>query len=257
MPTMVETTRDAAVAAGPEPDGSPLLPPPGLSSAAGSVLRLDRAEIRAASGAVILSDLSLAVREGGLQTIVGPRGAGKSWLCTLIAAAGVPARGRLLLFDRDTAALNRGERAALRRQMGIVPQQPHLLAHLSVLDNVMLPFVVRGMADDQCRRDATELLGWIGLGDRLGLPAGMLSCGERQCTAIARALVTKPDLVIADEPLAPLDRVTGRRVIRLLQELNRLGTTILMALREPLPEQDGAPFTLSAGRPAGGWEGRG
>lgn len=254
MRIMVETMRDAAAAAGPEPGGSSPLPPPDSATAAGSLLRLDRAEIRAASGAMIIGDISLAVPQGGLQSIVGPRGAGKSRLCTLVAAAGVPARGRLLLFGRDTAGLDQAQRAALRRRMGIIPQRPHLLEHLSVLDNVLLPFVVGGTADEQSRRDATELLRWIGLGDRLGLPAGMLSCGERQCAAVARALVTKPGLVIADEPLALLDRMTGRRVLRLLQELNRLGTAILVALRDPLPELDRAPVTLSVDRPAGGLE---
>lgn len=241
MGTMVTAACDM-----PEPGADPLaaaqVPP------AAPVLRLEQAEVRSGAGRMILSNIDLNVPEGALQTVIGPRGAGKSVLCRLIAGVSPPQKGRLLLFDRDTARLAAGQRTALIRHLGVVPQPPHVIAHLSVLDNVLLPFIVRDMEDDQCRRDGVELLRWIGLGEQIGLPAGLLSWGERQSLAIARALVTRPALVIADEPFSPLDQGAARRVLRLLQELNRLGTTMLIALREPRPELDLAPLTLSGGR---------
>lgn len=249
-----EGVQDAAAGTGPPAPGDEPLPEP-ESPQQTPLLCLEQAEVRTASGRALLSSIDLTVPEGGLQTVVGPRGAGKSVLCRLLAGAAPPTAGRLLLFDRDTARLGPGERAALRRQLGVVAQPPHVLAHLSVLDNVLLPFIVRGEQDDQCRRDGVELLRWIGLGDSIGLPAGCLSSGERQSLAIARALVTRPALVIADEPFAPLDAAAARRIVRLLQELNRLGTTLVIALRDPRPELDLAPLRLSGGRLSGPREG--
>lgn len=246
MPAMAMTTSQATgTATGTSDDRTE---PGGLNRvAAEPLIRLEQVTVRQGSGPSILTDIGFAVPAGALQTIVGPHGSGKSTLCSLLTQLKPPDRGRLLIFDRDVAELKENDRAPLRRRLGIIAQQPHLLDHLSVLDNVLLPFAVRAQFDEQRCRDAEELLRWIGLGARLSVPARLLSQGERQCTAIARALVCRPSLVVADEPFALLDGTASERITHLLLELNRLGITLLITGRDWLPALDPSPLFLSGG----------
>jgi cell division transport system ATP-binding protein len=143
-----------------------------------------------------------------------------------------PSRGLITLFGTDLATARRSEFPALRRRVGVVFQDFRLLPHLSAFDNVALPLRLAGGKREDYARDVEELLGWVGLGDRLNAVPPTLSGGEQQRVAIARAVVARPELLLADEPTGNVDPDMGQRLIRLLGELNRLGTTIMIATHD-------------------------
>ncbi len=161
--------------------------------------------------------------------IIGPSGAGKSTLLKLIYLQMRQSRGHITLFGRDTSQIERKEIPALKRRMGIVLQDFRLIDHLSVFENVALPLRVAGSKQEDYKEDVLGLLKWVGLGNRYHALPPTLSGGEKQRAAIARAVITKPDILIADEPTGNVDEGMGRRLIRLFSELNRLGTTTIIA----------------------------
>ena len=136
------------------------------------------------------------------------------------------------MFGRDTSLMTNAEKQAIKRRIGVVLQDFHLVEHLSVYENVALPLRVAGQARSSYNRDLIELLEWVGLGDRLQAYPPTLSGGEKQRAAIARAVIAKPDLLIADEPTGNVDPEIGRRLLRLFAEMNRMGTTILIATHD-------------------------
>jgi len=165
--------------------------------------------------------------------LTGPSGAGKSTLLKLAFLALRPTAGRISLFGLDTGRLKPDALASLRRRIGVVFQEFRLLDHLSAYENVALPLRVMGRPEASYRKDVTELLSWVGLGDRLDARPETLSGGEKQRVAIARAVVVKPDLIIADEPTGNVDEEMGERLFRLFRELNkRLNTTVLIATHD-------------------------
>jgi len=129
------------------------------------------------------------------------------------------------MFGKDSALLTNAERQAIKRRIGVVLQDFHLIEHLSVYENVALPLRVAGQSRAAYNDDVVELLQWVGLGHRI-------SSGEKQRCAIARAVIAKPDLLIADEPTGNVDPDIGRRLLRLFSEMNRMGTTILIATHD-------------------------
>ncbi|HTT79083.1 MAG TPA: ATP-binding cassette domain-containing protein [Stellaceae bacterium] len=191
--------------------------------------RLEHIGKRFGQGAPVLAEVSLALEEGGFYVVTGGAGAGKTTLCGILALALAPSQGRLLLFDRDPARLGRDGRAALRRGLGIVFQELRLVDRLSARDNVALPLRIAGAAPRRIDRDVGELLLWLGLAERAERPAGALSASERRLVAVARAIVARPRLLIADEPLADLDDAAVPGVMRVFEQVNRLGTTVLIA----------------------------
>jgi len=193
------------------------------------LIQLDRVGMRYGAGPEVLSDLTVSIPAGSFHFVKGPSGAGKSSLLRLLHLAYRPARGSLTLFGRDVSALGRRALPPLRRRIGMVFQDFRLIGHLSALDNVTLPLRLAGFRDDQYRGHVVELLRWVGLGDRIGARPAELSGGEQQRLAIARAVVTKPDLLMADEPTGNVDDQAGARLIRLFEELNRHGTTVIVA----------------------------
>jgi cell division transport system ATP-binding protein len=176
-----------------------------------------------------LSDISLNLEPGAFYFLTGPSGAGKTALLNIVALTERPSHGRLTLFGTDTAALDRTARAVLRRRIGIVFQDTWLIDQLSARDNVALPLRIAGAAERGIRDNAAELLAWIGLEDRADARAGALSGGERQLVAIARAIVTRPELLIADEPTGHGGGETALLLVRVCERINRLGTTVLIA----------------------------
>jgi cell division transport system ATP-binding protein len=140
-----------------------------------------------------------------------------------------PSRGLLTLFGRDVATLRRDELPALRRRIGVVFQDFRLLGHLSAFDNVALPLRIAGAREDQIREHVSELLKWVGLGDHLDALPAILSGGQKQRVAIARAVITRPRLLLADEPTGNVDPEVGVRLLYLFEELNKIGTTVLIA----------------------------
>ena len=197
------------------------------------VLRFDRVGLTYGPGADILADASLTLRPGSMTFLTGPSGAGKSTLLKLAFLALRPTAGRISLFGLDTGRLKPDALASLRRRIGVVFQEFRLLDHLSAYENVALPLRVMGRPETSYRKDVTELLTWVGLGDRLDARPETLSGGEKQRVAIARAVVVKPDLIIADEPTGNVDEEMGERLFRLFRELNkRLNTTVLIATHD-------------------------
>ncbi len=182
--------------------------------------------------APILSDVSLNLEAGGFYFLTGSSGAGKTTLLRIIHLAERPSRGRLRLFGKDTAALDRQAQAALRRRIGIVFQDVRLVGELSAGDNVALPLRIAGAAERDIRDNVPELLAWMGLADRAEAPAASLSGGQRQRIAIARAIVGRPELLIADEPTGNVDDEVALLLVRVFERINRLGTTILIATHD-------------------------
>ncbi len=198
-------------------------------ASAAPAVRFDPGGMRDGRGPEVLSDLSFEFTPGSFQFLTGPSGAGKTSLLRMIYLAERPARGLISLFGQDTSTLTRDDLPALRRRIGVVFQDFRLLSHLSVFDNVALPLRVAGQRVGQYQEDIVELLNWVGLGERIDALPPTLSGGEQQRAAIARAVVSRPEILIADEPTGNVDPEMARRLLRLFAELNRLGTTVLIA----------------------------
>ena len=161
--------------------------------------------------------------------MAGPSGAGKSSLLKLMYLAQRPSLGAIQMFGRDVAHLSRGDTALMRRRIGVVFQDFRLLDHLSALENVALPLRISGQRTDKVRKHVAELLAWVGLADHLHALPPTLSGGQQQRVAIARAVVARPNLLLADEPTGNVDDRIAVRLLYLFEELNKLGTTIVIA----------------------------
>ena len=196
------------------------------------MVRFENVGMRYGLGPEVLRDISFSLERGALHLLTGPSGAGKTSLLKLIYLAERPSRGMISMFGRDTGAMPREELPPLRRRIGVVFQDFRLLDHLTVLENVALPRRVMGQTEAQYRADVEELLAWVGLGNRLNAKPPTLSGGEKQRVAIARAVVGKPELLLADEPTGNVDPDIGGRIMRLFIELNRLGTSMLIATHD-------------------------
>jgi cell division transport system ATP-binding protein len=208
----------------------PRSPARNAAPAAGiAVVKLEHIGKRYDGAAQILSDISLTLEPGSFHFLTGASGAGKSTLLKIITLAERPSGGRLTLFDADAAALDRPARAALRRRIGMVFQDVWLIDELSARDNVALPLRIAGAAEHEISDNVAELLAWIGLADRADSPARSLSGGERQLVAIARAVIGRPELLVADEPTGKGGDETADLLVRIFERINRLGTTVLIA----------------------------
>lgn len=196
------------------------------------VVRFERVGMRYGRGPEILSDVDLELPKGSFTFLTGPSGAGKSTLLKLCYLNLAPSRGLINLFGQDVALLAPSEQQALKRRIGVVLQDFRLIDHLSVFENVALPLRVAGQSRASYANDVVELLQWVGLGHRMQALPPTLSGGEKQRAAIARAVIAKPDLLIADEPTGNVDPLIGQRLIRLFTEMNRMGTTVLIATHD-------------------------
>jgi len=177
----------------------------------------------------VLRGVSLKLEPGSLHFLTGRSGAGKTTLLKLIYLALTPTGGAVKVFGEDTRA---ADRAALRRRMGLVLQDCDLLDHLDIRDNIALPLRVAGRDVAARAGDIAELAAWVGLGDRLDALPRELSSGERQRAAVARAVVTAPELVLADEPTGDVDEEAAGRILELFLELNRAGAAVLVATHD-------------------------
>ncbi len=180
-------------------------------------------------GPVVLHDISFSIEEGGFRWLRGPSGAGKSSLMRLMHLAVRPSVGALTVLDIDIVKTRRAALAPLRRRIGMVFQDFRLLDHLSAFDNVALPLRIAGRPEAEIRSDVRDMLRWVGLIDKADQRPAEMSGGEQQRVAIARAVAVRPNLMLADEPTGNLDDVQAERLMRLLAELNRLGTTVVVA----------------------------
>ncbi len=196
------------------------------------MIRFENVGLRYGMGPEVLRDLTFQIEPKSFQFLTGPSGAGKTTLIRLFFLALRPTRGLLSFFGRDTSSIGRAELPAVRRRIGVVFQDFRLLDHLTTFENVALPLRVLGREEAAYRGDVVELLRWVGLGDRMHALPPILSGGEKQRAAIARALITRPEILLADEPTGNVDPPLAARLMRLFVELNRLGTSVVIATHD-------------------------
>ena len=196
------------------------------------MVRFSGVGMRYGLGAEVLRDISFHLAPGSFHFVFGPSGAGKSTLLKLMYLAERPTRGLISIFDHDLATTPRGELPSLRRRIGVVSQDLQLLHHLSARDNVALPLRVAGAAESEIRDHVVELLRWVGLAEQTEARPPTLSEGEKQRVAIARAVIARPSLLIADEPTGSVDAEQGGRLLYLFEELNKIGTTVVIATHD-------------------------
>jgi cell division transport system ATP-binding protein len=214
------------------------------------VIRFENVGLRYGLGPEVLRDLSFHIDGHSFQFLTGPSGAGKTSLLRLLFLSLLPTRGLISMFDHDTARLSKDGRATLRRRIGIVFQDFRLLDHLTTFENVALPFRVVGKDEASYRAEVVELLQWVGLGDCMGAFPPVLSGGEKQRAAIARAVIARPELLLADEPTGNVDPNLGQRLLRLFIELNKSGTAVVIATHDIalMDEYDARRLVLHDGR---------
>ena len=196
------------------------------------MVRFENVGLRYGLGPEVLRDLSFRVGPHSFQFLTGPSGAGKTSLLRLLYLALKPTRGLITLFDHDVATLSKDALASLRRRVGIVFQDFRLLDHMTTYENVALPLRVLGKDEASYRNEVVELLRWVGLGERMLALPPVLSGGEKQRAAIARAVIARPQLLLADEPTGNDDPVLARRLLRLFVELNKSGTSVIIATHD-------------------------
>lgn len=195
-------------------------------------MRFENVGLRYGMGSEILQDISFAIAPQSFQFLTGPSGAGKTTLLRLMLLALKPTRGSITLFGRDVTTLDKDAITAMRRRIGVVFQDFRLLDHLTTYENVALPLRVQGRDEGGYRNEVVELLRWVGLGERMHVMPPVLSGGEKQRAAIARALIMRPELLLADEPTGNVDPTLARRLLRLFMELHRSGTSVVIATHD-------------------------
>jgi cell division transport system ATP-binding protein len=196
------------------------------------VVHFENVGVRYGLGPEILRDVTFSIEPHSFQFLSGPSGAGKTTLLRLILMSIKPTRGVMTLFGEEVSRIDKNRLTDLRRRMGVVFQDFRLLDHLTLYENVALPLRVQERDESSYRAEVMELLAWVGLGHRMHVMPSVLSGGEKQRAAIARALITRPDLLLADEPTGNVDPGLARRLLRLFIELHRLGTSVLIATHD-------------------------
>jgi cell division transport system ATP-binding protein len=230
------------------PAAGPSANPPGYPER--GVVRFENVGLRYGLGPEVLRDLSFRIEPHSFQFLTGPSGAGKTSLLRLLFLTLKPTRGLVTLFGHDVATLSKDSLATLRRRIGIVFQDFRLLDHMTTYENVALPFRVAGRRESSFRGEVIELLNWVGLGDRMSALPPVLSGGEKQRAAIARAVIARPQLLLADEPTGNVDPNLAQRLLRLFIELNKSGTSVLIATHDIalMDQYDARRLVLHEGR---------
>jgi cell division transport system ATP-binding protein len=193
------------------------------------MIRFEHVGLRYGIGPEILSDINFVLSPGSFHFLSGPSGAGKTSLLSLLYLGQRPTRGLVTMFGDDVGQMSRLERKNIRQKIGVVFQDFRLLNHLSAFDNIALPLRINGMPEKQIQENVEELMEWVGLGDHHHMLPDTLSGGQQQRVAVARAVITRPRLLLADEPTGNLDDEIGLRLMGLFDQLNRMGTTVLIA----------------------------
>jgi cell division transport system ATP-binding protein len=226
-----------------------------LSTPPSIILQLSGVGLRYGEAAAVLHDIDLRLEAGSFHFLSGPTGAGKTSLLRLMSLSLPPTTGAMRLFGDDIATLDRTGIAVLRQRIGVVFQDFRLLEHLSAFDNVALPLRINGADEDETARFVADMLGWLGLGNKLDALPADLSMGQRQMICIARAVVGKPRLLLADEPTSNIDAKNAERLMNLFIQLHKLGTAVVFAThsqtlldRYPYPILEMAAGRLRAAR---------
>jgi len=193
------------------------------------IFRFQNVGMRYGLGSEVLHDISFRLNAGSFHFLTGESGAGKSSLLRLMYLAHRPSRGLITLFGNDTSIAPRAALPPMRRRIGVVFQEFRLLDHLTALENVALPLRIAGAKEEEIRDHVKELLKWVELEDQIDARPPTLSGGQKQRVAIARAVIARPRLLLADEPTGNVDDRIAMRLMHLLEELNKVGTTVLIA----------------------------
>jgi cell division transport system ATP-binding protein len=206
--------------------------------------------LRYGLGPEVLRDLTFTIEPHSFQFLTGPSGAGKTSLLRLLFLSLRPTRGLITFLGNDVATMTKDALATLRRRIGVVFQDFRLLDHMSTYENVALPFRVMGRDESSYRDEVVELLSWVGLGERMAALPPVLSGGEKQRAAIARAVIARPQILLADEPTGNVDPNLAQRLLRLFIELNKSGTTVLIATHDIglMDQYDARRLVLHDGR---------
>ena len=214
------------------------------------MVRFENVGLRYGLGPEILRDLNFQIPAHSFQFLTGPSGAGKTSLLRLLFLSHRPTRGLVNLFGHDIATLSKDSLATLRRRIGIVFQDFRLLDHMSTYENVALPLRILGREETSYRHEVAELLNWVGLGERMWALPPVLSGGEKQRAAIARAVIARPQLLLADEPTGNVDPSLAQRLLRLFVELNKSGTSVVIATHDIalMDQYDARRLVLHEGR---------
>ena len=214
------------------------------------MVRFENVGLRYGLGSEVLRDLTFRIEPHSFQFLTGPSGAGKTSLLRLLLLSLKPTRGLITLFDQDVATLNKDALSGLRQRIGIVFQDFRLLDHLTTYENVALPLRVQGQREASYRQQVTELLQWVGLGERIWALPPVLSGGEKQRAAIARAVIARPHLLLADEPTGNVDPNLAQRLLRLFVELHKSGTSVVIATHDIalMDQYDARRLVLHEGR---------
>lgn len=196
------------------------------------MIQFENVGLRYGLGSEVLSDLSFHLPPNSFQFLTGPSGAGKTSLLRMMLLSIKPTRGIIKVFGQEATTISKGDMPRIRKDIGVVFQDFRLLPHLTTYENVALPLKVRGQDEATFKKDVTELLKWVGLGDRMHVLPPVLSGGEKQRAAIARALIDQPKVLLADEPTGNVDPPLARRLLRLFMELHRSGTSVVIATHD-------------------------
>ncbi len=199
------------------------------SSVPNNILEFNNVSLRYGNGPEVLKDITVSLAPGSFYFLTGESGAGKSSLLSLMYLARRPSRGSLSVFGTDVTLGNREKLPDIRRNIGVVFQDFRLLDQLSARENVALPLRVLGVREEEIQKHVKELLNWVGLASHIDAKPPTLSGGQQQRVAIARALINRPKLLLADEPTGNVDDKMAARIIRLLIELNKIGTAVVIA----------------------------
>ncbi|WP_394268800.1 cell division ATP-binding protein FtsE [Qipengyuania sp.] len=203
-----------------------------MSAAETGIVRFDNVGLRYGTEKEVLSNISFTLFPGRFYFLTGASGAGKTSLLRLLYLAQRPSRGAVQMFGSDVITLPRASLPAFRRRMGVVFQDFRLVEHLSAFDNVALPLRVAGVPEAELAEPVNDMLEWVGLAQRAAARPASLSGGEQQRVGIARAVINRPEILIADEPTGNVDPDMATKLIRLFEALNRLGTTVLVATHD-------------------------
>jgi len=193
------------------------------------MIRFENIGLRYGVGDEVLKDVNFKLEPGSFHFLTGPSGAGKTSLMRLMYLGRQPTRGLITMFGKNINGMSRAEIGLMRQKIGVVFQEFRLLPHLSVFDNVALPLRIVDTPEKEIQNNVSELLDWVGLGDHQDQLPETLSGGQQQRVAIARAVIARPKLLMADEPTGNLDDAIGMRLMNLFEQLNRMGTTIVIA----------------------------
>lgn len=194
-----------------------------------NIIEIHNVGMRYGQGPEILSNIKLSLSKGSFHFLTGQSGAGKTSLLSLMYLAQKPSRGDISIFGHNINFSNRNQLASFRRRIGVVFQDFRLLEHLSAYDNVALPLRVCDMDEREIKKRVTEFLTWVELDHHMYDKASTLSGGEKQRIAIARAVINRPDILLADEPTGNVDNIIAGKLMKLFVELNKLGTTVVIA----------------------------